>query len=464
MSLITRSVFMFCTRVLIFWIAQIVFYLGPARACRELPLMDDVAITSACVLSITIVWLIWEIGKMMYKGASRPFHNLPTYATPANDEPVAVEEGHAELLESINANSKRRGSELYSSAAAPATAFQENHALNNTSYTSMQSGRSRYTTTGGRRVRITPWILWYYVHAIGIIIFVLTYSISGLSSLPCITLIGTITLCSATTMCDQLSKARGIQAFWTVCMLCAYVLLLVDNIIEMDAYIWMLALASHLWMGFVLPVGSCVFLFQATRRMNFVHLTPYEMIAFTLPSLAMLSSSFLSLYMPSGYTRLVSQNASSTLALIYSYYDNATATNATSTIEQYLQAALLNASSAAETDHRPLMAVTILLTLLCPLLLFMLMVMFLASFTSRDCTQSNVTAFALATIFRRFFTSSRMMMRSWPLLAALASVLCASLAIVYFEHGCRCAAAQAQAQDDDDDEQAGEEIAFQRKL
>jgi hypothetical protein len=224
-----------------------------------------------------------------------------------------------------------------------------------------------------------------------------------------------------------------------------------------------------------------------------VHLTPYEMISFTLPSLSMLSTSFLSLYLPladvSLYTRVVTHNTSSPLAdytnslsLLYSYYYNATSMAVHASKDDnnntlgdqlvaYMQTHPLffspdtTANLSAQTSFQNMTTTTIttttnvviprsmwdindpnhpatasvVLTMLCPLVMFALIIVFLSSFTSaqhttkktRSQARSNASAFAMAIVFRQFFTGASF---SPPRALSLLFVLCASLLVIYFEH------------------------------
>ena len=191
-----RPFCLFCMRVCIFMLSHVIFYLGPAHSCRELPLMDSVAIASFCLLVITLVWALFEGARFFICKATSPIIKRSN-----NSSSSSKRSGTAVLLMSDNNTST----------------------TTTTTTTSTQGGF--YTQT----VEITPWILWYYVHAIGIIIFVLTYSIPGLSSLPSLSIIGAITICSAMTVCEsrqkkmrftRLFRSHGLFACWHVSSCC----------------------------------------------------------------------------------------------------------------------------------------------------------------------------------------------------------------------------------------------------
>jgi hypothetical protein len=463
---VIRTGVMFCMRVCIFMLSHVIFYLGPAHSCRELPLMDSVAIASSCLLVITLAWALFEVVRFCVCKAPKP-----------------------------------RGS---GSSSSSTVLLMSNN--NNNSSSSSATATTTTTTTPARfytqRVQITPWVLWYYVHAIGIIIFVLTYSIPGLSSLPSLSIIGAITICSAMKVCESQQK-RGtlykiLQFSWTVCMMVCFVLLLSDLVLEMDAHVWIQSLASNMWMGFVLPVGCCVFLFHFTHQMSFVHLSPSDMFAFTLPSLAMLSTSFLSLYLPFSqstlYAQLLSKNTSSmldyhnNLLLLYSSYYNDTSIalhnipginnstlgerimtymkqhpflpqaspmddsnnnmagggniNNTNTNNNNVSKLMMGLPEASWVMHTSMWDVqdanhsvmaSIVLTILCPLILFALMIIFLSSFTHMSGkTQGNASAFAMANVLRRFFTGATNAIGA-PRILSLMFVILASLIIIYFD-------------------------------
>ena len=79
---------------------------------------------------------------------------------------------------------------------------------------------------------------------------------------------------------------------------------------------------------------------------------------------------------------------------------------------------------------------SIVLTALCPLILFALMIIFLSSFTHMSGkTQSNVSAFAMANVLRRFFCADHQ--DSVPRTLSLLSVVLASMLIVYFDFWCK---------------------------
>ena len=91
-------------------------------------------------------------------------------------------------------------------------------------------------------------------------------------------------------------------------------------------------------------------------------------------------------------------------------------------------------TSAWDATNHPIMA-SIVLTVLCPLILFALMIIFLSSFTHMSGkTQGNASAFAMANVLRRFFTGATTTGGvGAPRFLSLLFVIIASLIIIYFD-------------------------------
>jgi hypothetical protein len=441
---VTKGLFLFSTRACLFMLAHVIFYYGPARGSSELQLLNSIAITSACLLAITVAWLAWEVGKKVC--CISPFD-----------------------LVQQNCASDRDNEELSDNDDDTTTILQRADAADNNNNTREEEEEehpvvhlSRVTT---RRLHVTPWILWYYAHAAGVSVFIMAYSIAALSSLPSVSVIAAISACTVLGGGDGDSALLELAA-WPFCMIVALSLFCADLMLEVGLDAWVQAFAGNMWMGCVMPAGACVFLFRVIRRVRCARLTPYEMISFTLPSLAMLSASFLSIYMPwaslaaSAGVQNTTSSSLESLTLLYSYYFNsshyAASHSADNNNNNNSGSLVLGSSSSTLGDQvatymrdHPLfffhdnrsqnqnyytnydtaddgstsMLASITLSLLCPPVLFALLIIFLSSFTalSDHSTKSNASAFALSNIMRRFFftLSTNKLVRVFSLLFVL---------------------------------------------
>jgi hypothetical protein len=406
----TQSLFVFALRVCVFFLSHLLFFLGPAHSQRDLPLVDSVAIASSCILVIAASWLL---GRVFYYGV------------------------------------------FLSSTKSGGTVFSHLFPSSTPASSSENSTLLLPTNSADRQIHLTPWVLWYYIHAVGVIIFVLAYSIPGLSSFPSLMLIISMTCSTFVTLSERGTIAKShlfLLLLWTLFMTLCFVFLFVDVLTDAASLFQTQSLASVLWVGLVLPVACSLFLSNFSQHVTFIYMSPADMVAFTLPSLVMLSISYLSLYVPltqsTLYMQLLHANASTLedyqrdLLSLYNSYLNktfATSVNQSTLAEDvfayareqpplsFFNATLwVSAPSAPGVwdvkDPHHSAAASIVLTLLCPPLLFVLMLFFLSSFVHvSGKTQTNVTAFAVACVLRRYFAAPCLPL-SVPRLLALLSV------------------------------------------
>jgi hypothetical protein len=168
------------------------------------------------------------------------------------------------------------------------------------------------------KLYITPWALWFYVYACGISLFVLGYCIHGMSMLPQIsTIIASMVVWpwlvsvskndnnnSNNNMYEHTGASKDAFLMWFpmgnlsslgVCIsLCLAVL---DDIIA-GPHDWILWVSKNLWMGIVVPAMCSALLCKCSQQASAMHISGDKVLMFAMPSLAMMSVTFLSIYFP----------------------------------------------------------------------------------------------------------------------------------------------------------------------
>jgi hypothetical protein len=143
---------------------------------------------------------------------------------------------------------------------------------------------------------VTPWTLWYYVYAAGIGLFVLGFSINGLSLLSeASVLLSSVISISFFFRDDTETFPLQYIASWGVCM--SVGLVVISSIVN-DPHAWGWMFLENMWVAVVLPVMSSIFLCKCSAHVRVMNLTPQKILMFAMPSLAVMSAAFLCFYFP----------------------------------------------------------------------------------------------------------------------------------------------------------------------
>jgi hypothetical protein len=367
---IFKTTFFFSTRVCIFFLAHTLLWIGPAKGNPALPLFDTLSVTSACLLTITCSWLGWELLKILYTRlvAGTQYHVPPEETASLNRPPAEI-----------------------------------------------------------AIVNLTPWVLWYYVHVISLVIYVFAYSAVALSPFPSLAL----TLTTAVGLASTSSSV--LQVGWVSTMLVATCLYLSDALILVPKLTFNL-----IFTGLVMPAWAAALMWYIQPQLKHARITPHDLIAFTLPSLAMFSVLVL----------FIMDNDTKAIEYYYYYYSNnfttATATSAvqnattlasdtnattTTSLLHHLLFITSNNSTTWLTDTAHGAALSFMATLACPYAVFVLLHVFLSAFNTPQQAQSNASAFVLAVLLRRFlfFTEPYSWLVTFAFLFAVVGALLALL-------------------------------------
>ena len=340
-----KSLSLFIFKSSIFALLQLVFYFGPSRGNKEVEFQYNLAISSSCWLTITLIWGIIEGFRVFIFQYKNPKHkrivrdsdsiegdldennnnfsndddkNVP----PTHDGADAQRHGDKNCTlnnsnsdKSIKERSKAddifyRDDYRHSILLIPQTDWRT-QSSSLLSRNSMEI-KSRDKTTS--KLFITPWALWFYIYACGISLFVLGYCIHGMSMLPQIsTIIASMIVWPWIASVsknddDNIYKNSGPEKdgllLWFpignlsslgVCIsLCLVVL---DDIIA-GPHAWILWVSKNLWMGIIVPAMCSALLCKCSQQASIMHIAGDKVLMFAMPSLAMMSVTFLSIYFP----------------------------------------------------------------------------------------------------------------------------------------------------------------------
>ena len=341
-----RISFFFSIRVCLFVLCHLLLYLGPGKG-DDLPMFDGMIVSSACLLIIACTWLMWEMSKL--------FHGYLCSSSFSFQDPITL----------------------------PAHA---------------------------------TWFVWYYGHAtVALIVFVFAYSILALSTQPPLTLC----ICIVASLVTDHGSCFFLHIVWLATMLLCLFFSMLDVTLHHannnePPY-------HSIFFGFFLPIASVGLLHYLLPHIREAKLTSTDLIKLTLPSLAMLSALFLSVTHPQASTTTTTINGTSIGELEGFYYAqsvgwlyphdnttnstpptaNATALSLGHLISQFLHVWQNDTSVAPTFLITNASALSVLATLLCPGILWLLLNIFLTSFHTITQTQSNVTAFVFANLLRR---------------------------------------------------------------
>ena len=154
------------------------------------------------------------------------------------------------------------------------------------------------------KLYVTPWALWYYVYACGISLFVFGYSITGLSMLSdvsailsCVIVFPILFKTKHKENCAKVGSWFPIQILCTIGMSISLCMMAVgDAIHKHDVAIqW---LSNNIWLGVFLPMICSSLLCKCSEQAKAMRLSPERVLMFAMPSLAMLSVTYLSFYLP----------------------------------------------------------------------------------------------------------------------------------------------------------------------
>jgi hypothetical protein len=142
---------------------------------------------------------------------------------------------------------------------------------------------------------VTPWTLWYYVYAAGIGLFVMGFSFNGLSLISESSFLLSSIIAISFIFQDETEATFPLQYLASWGMGLSVGLVVISNVIG-DPYIWGWKFLENVWMAVVLPIMSSIFLCKCSRQARAMNLTPEKILMFAMPSMAVMSAAFLSLY------------------------------------------------------------------------------------------------------------------------------------------------------------------------
>ena len=288
---------LFLFRTVVFSCAHVVFcFIKHPRHGDWWSMSDIIALSSCCWLILTLNLGIMEIFRYLWKMRRSKTENI---------------DGKDDAKKADSKKNKERR-KLCSILLIPQTEWYTlrsstllnenievkiNNNNGNNREKEIKNSQSNNVPKNGGELVVTPWTLWYYVYAAGIGLFVLGFSINGLSLMSEASILLSSIIAISFIFRDEAEASFPLQYIASWGMGLSVGLVVIANIVN-NPYMWGWRFLENMWMAVVLPVMSSVFLCKCGGHARDMNLTPEKILMFAMPSLAVMSAAFLSLYFP----------------------------------------------------------------------------------------------------------------------------------------------------------------------
>ena len=170
---------------------------------------------------------------------------------------------------------------------------------NNKHCESSKNERTKKNATG---MIVTPWTLWYYVYAAGIGLFILGFSVNGLSLISETSVLLSSIIAISFFFHEDIETSFPLQYIASWGMGIGVCLIVVAYVVDAP-YVWGWMFLENMWMAVVLPTVTSIFLCKCSLQARAMNLTPERILMFAMPSLAVMSAAFLCFYFPASKQR-----------------------------------------------------------------------------------------------------------------------------------------------------------------
>ncbi len=433
-----KVLFQFIFRVILFACLQSVSHFilqskieNSSRIVENWPISDVIASSCCCWLAITIILGIIEGGKTIF-GKPKVKQELHQDSIDDQDD---EQETHPPPLYA----------EKYSVLLIPRINWYE-QGLKDANFTrcmEVRGGVMSRETLPCAKIYITPWELWYNIYACGLSIFVFGYSINGLSLLPEVSAI----LSSIVIFPLVYKKSNRFQMIAAVGVALSLVLIAIGDI-AIDPRTWIQWMWNNLWLGILVPIMCINVLGKCSIQAKALGVSAQNILKFAMPSLAMLSVTYLS-FMAVPYpdtfsivnieTNQTHENSSYVLAL-NDNFNKANQNTSSSLLPQsefaqllsnwgnssqikYMQD-FLNSRKGFEAIFEVKTAASIISILLAPVFLWCTMITMIgAAMRGTTNAQNAFSAYALVLVVKQFIlTTGEHDDRAWVIAAIVMAV------------------------------------------
>jgi hypothetical protein len=273
---------------------------------------DVIAVSCCCWLAITLFLGIIEGGRMVFGARLKCWKRTM--------DPIPIEIDDEDIKESDDEHSsKKTNHKAGSILLIPHTDWyvkkyrdvvftrcMEVQGLCNDSLTADTSKGKQNDDHINFKLFVTPWALWYYVYACGISLFVFGYSLTGLSFLSEISALISCVIVFPIIFknkhqninCTKVGSWFPVQILSTIGIAISLCMMAIGYTIHSHDSMAAQWISNNIWLGILLPVICSSLLCKCSEQANAMRLSPERVLMFAMPSLAMLSVTYLSFFIP----------------------------------------------------------------------------------------------------------------------------------------------------------------------